>query len=275
MLFTFDASMTLQSFLDANKQLFEQTLLAEAEEIRSDIRHILQKGQIDLLYSAQQVLAYTCEGEQERLRAFADQEGKAWAVDTIDLSFQLEWVHALRRTAWIFIEAYETRKGVTEAISFFRQEREINDCLDLFLNTFVSSYTAYKEALLQEQEALIETLSAPIIPVHASVSILPVTGNMEAQRMTTLKDHVLQAVGEQKLRVLIMDLSGVEYLSPALVEMFNGIINGISLMGCKPIMTGIRPKLAVELTASSTAWNSNVQTIGTLQQALQEYLHEY
>lgn len=114
-------------------------------------------------------------------------------------------------------------------------------------NTFVASCTAYKEVLLQEQKALIETLSVPIIPVHASVSIFPVTENIEAQRMTTLKDHVLQAVDEQKLRVLIMDLSGVEYLSPALVEMFNGIINGISLKGCKPIMTDIRPKLAVGL----------------------------
>ncbi len=137
-----------------------------------------------------------------------------------------------------------------------------------------SFYTAYKEELLQEQEALIETLSAPIIPVHASVSILPVTGNIEAQRMTILKGHVLQAVSEQKLRVLMIDLSGVEYLSPALVEMFNGIINGISLMGCKAIMTGICPKLAMELTASSTTWQPNVKTMGTLQQTLQEYLHE-
>ncbi len=43
MLFTFDASMTLQSFFDTNKQLFEQTLVAEEVEIRSDIRLILQE----------------------------------------------------------------------------------------------------------------------------------------------------------------------------------------------------------------------------------------
>ena len=87
-------------------------LLAEAVEIRSDIRLILQKAQIDLLYSAQQVLAYTCEGERERLRAFVHQEGKAGAVVTIDLSFQLEWVHALRRTAWIFNDG-DAPTGVT------------------------------------------------------------------------------------------------------------------------------------------------------------------
>lgn len=270
--FTFDSSMSLQTFFNENDQLFEQTLLAEAEETRGHIRRILQTGHIDLLQNARQVITYTLEGDKEQLQTFGRHEGEAWAVAAIDPSFKLKWVHALRRAVWMFIEQYHQLTNETDRASFFLWEREVNDCLDLFLNTFVLSYTTYKEDVLQEQEQLVQTLSAPIIPVSTFVSILPVIGTMDERRAESLIEKVLHMVAERKIRTLIVDLSGLEYRQAGRIDTFNNVIDGVSLMGCEIVMTGVPTPLAQEMATSAIVWKPHVKTLGSLQQAFQEYL---
>lgn len=95
--FTFNSSMLLRDFFNENEQIFEQTLLVEAEEIRTNIRQVLQTGKLDLLQNARQVITYTLEGDKEQLQTFAQHEGNTWTVNAVGLAFQLDWVHALRR----------------------------------------------------------------------------------------------------------------------------------------------------------------------------------
>ncbi|MDZ5782063.1 STAS domain-containing protein [Marinococcus luteus] len=270
--YSFHSSMSLRTFFKENDQMFEQTLLSEAEKIKEEIRQILQNGSIDLIYNARQVMAYAIDNEKDKMKTFAWNEGKMWAEHTIDLSFKLEWIHALRRTVWIFVETYHTMLQSRELTDFFRWEREVNNCIDLFLNTFVESYTTYKEDLLREQKQLVETLSVPVIPINNTVSVLPLVGAMEENRLDFLKEKVLETIAERKIHTLVVDLSGIERMRGEAVTTFNYMIDGISLMGCETVITGIPSTLALETIKSSVNWQSNVKTLGTLQQALNEYL---
>lgn len=269
--YNFHSSMSLRTFFKENNERFEQTLLSEAEKIREEIRQILQDGYIDLIYNARHIMAYAVDNEKEEIKTFAWNEGGMWAEHAIDLSFKLEWVRALRRTVWMFVETYHTLQQDREPTDFFRWEREVNNCIDFFLNTFVESYTAYKEELLREQEQLVETLSVPVIPINNSVSVLPLIGAMEENRLDFLKEKVLEIIAEQKIHTLVVDLSGIERMRGEVVTTFNDMIDGLSLMGCETVITGIPSTLALEITTSSVNWQPNVKTLGTLQQALNEY----
>lgn len=269
--YNFHSAMSLRTFFKENGQIFEQTLLSEAEEIKEEIRRILQEGYIDLIYNARHIMAYAIDNEKEKMETFAQNEGELWAEHTIDLSFKLEWIHALRRTVWIFVETYHTLHQGKDTTDFFRWEREVNNCLDLFLNTFVESYTAYKEGLLREQKQLVKTLSVPVIPINHSVSVLPLIGAMEENRLDFLKEKVLEIVAERKIHTLVVDLSGIERMRGEVINTFNHMIDGISLMGCETVVTGIPATLAMKITTSGVKWQPNVKTLGTLQQALNEY----
>ncbi|WP_022794691.1 STAS domain-containing protein [Marinococcus halotolerans] len=270
MSYTFYRSMSLRTFFKENQQIFEQILLEEAESIRRDIRRILRRGQVDLMHNAQQVIAYALNNEKDNIEAFAQKEGKMWAEHTIDLSFKLEWVHALRRTVWTFVEKYHSLLENKESTDFFSWEREVNDCIDLFLNTFVESYTTYREEVMQKQERLVESLSVPIIPINNSISVLPLIGAVEESRLDFLKEKVLEIVAEKKIHTLIVDLSGIGHIEKGVVNSFNHMIDGISLMGCKTVITGIPSALAMEIATSEVAWKPEVKTLGTLQQALND-----
>lgn len=269
--YNFHSAMSLRMFFKENGQIFEQTLLSEAEEIKEEIRRILQDGYIDLIYNARHIMACAIDNEKEKMETFARNEGELWAEHTIDLSFKLEWIHALRRTVWIFVETYQTLHQGKDTTDFFRWEREVNNCLDLFLNTFVESYTAYKEGLLREQKQLVKTLSVPVIPINHSVSVLPLIGAMEENRLDFLKEKVLEIVAERKIHTLVVDLSGIERMRGEVINTFNHMIDGISLMGCETVVTGIPATLAMKITTSGVKWQPNVKTLGTLQQALNEY----
>ena len=108
---TYDYANQLKGFFEKNNQNFEQTLLSEAVNVRDKIDEILKIGNIDLVNNAHNLVFYIIDGEDEALRKFAKQEGIAWATHSIDLSFKLEWIQAIRRTLWTLIEKFYDMQG--------------------------------------------------------------------------------------------------------------------------------------------------------------------
>ncbi|MDZ5781911.1 STAS domain-containing protein [Marinococcus luteus] len=271
MTYSFNDAMTLKDFYTQNAQLFEQTLIEEAATVKKDVRDILQRGNINLVANAHQFVSLAFDENEEELKAFAEQEGIVWAAQDIELSFRLEWVHALRRTIWLLIEAYQTHAGEKEFHDFFHWERKINNQVDAFLHTFLKSYSNYKETLIQNQEQLVDYLSTPVIPLGRSICVLPLIGPIDRRRLGLLEENVLMKVAEQKIQVLIIDLSGAELMEKEEIKDFIRIIDGVSLMGSEIVLTGVPGKLAMDHALFQEAGNSRIKTLGTLQRAVNEY----
>lgn len=270
---TFKQRDEVTEFIKANRELFEQKLLSEAVNVASKIHEILQKGNIDLLKNAEKLVVYIVEQQEENLVAFAEQEGLAWAEHSLTVAFKLEWVQAIRRTLWNFLNQFDKmNNSFTDREEFFRLEKRINDQVDQFLNTFFLSYTKYKDEILNSQRKLVEHLSVPIIPISNSVAVLPLIGMIDEYRIRIIEEKVLMDISRLKVQTLIMDLSGVAEMEMNVIDHFQKVLNGVSMMGSKAVITGLRPELVRNMIHAGITFEQKAETRGTLQQTLKSYL---
>ena len=268
----FQHSSKLKEFFEKHNQEFEEKLLSEAVNVKDKIDEILAIGNIDLVNNAHKLVIYVIDGRENDLQLFANQEGIAWATHSIPLTFKLEWVQAIRRTLWNFIKQFNKLTDGQIISSFFRLEKDINTRVDAFLNIFFISYSSYKDSLIRAHRELVENLSVPIIPINTSVCILPLIGSVDNFRTSVLEEKVLTEIGRSRIQTLIMDLSGIADMEPQVIDHLMKIINGTSMMGCNTVITGLRAEVVRKMIHMGLSFDPNTKTLGTLQQALKEYL---
>ena len=262
----------LKKYFQENKQPFECDLLEEAVNVRHKIEDILQVGDIDLINNAHKLVFYVLEGREEELKAFAKQEGIAWATHSLALTFKLEWVQAIRRTIWKFIREFnDTMPNILKG-HFFELEKQVNSLIDQFLNSFFIDYSSYKDELLTAQRKLVENLSVPVIPITSTISILPLIGAVDSFRNSILEEKVLTEVGRLRIQTLIMDLSGIADMESEVIDHLMKTIDGSSMMGCRTVITGLRADVVRKMLTLGIKFDKDTKTYGTLQQALNIYL---
>ncbi|TRM12431.1 STAS domain-containing protein [Lentibacillus cibarius] len=267
-------NQSIRQFLIDNQQVFADELLNEAKNVRDKIEEIQLIGNIDLLQNAHKLVLYVVDEKNQEVEEFARQEGIAWAKYSLTLTLKIEWIQAIRRTLWNFLYEHDRLNNqLNSRDEFYRRESKINDLIDKFLNGFFISYSAFKDKLIEDQRKLVENLSAPIIPITSAISILPLIGSMDNYRANIIEEKVLLEIGERRVRTLIMDLSGIAAMETEAIQRFMRLLDGVSMMGCKPVITGLRPDIVQNMVGLDVKSGQNVETKGTLQQALQGYLN--
>ena len=264
---------TLKEYLQGNKQNFEEYLLNQAVNVRDKIDDILRVGDIDLINNAHHLIHLILDGnEQDQLSAFSKQEGIAWATFSLTLSFKLEWIQAIRRTMWVYIQKFNDEIQPISIDEFFEFERQINTQIDFFLNEFFINYSTYKDALITSQRKVVEALSVPIIPITPTICILPFIGSVDTYRTSILEEKVLTEIGRLHIQTLIMDLSGISEMETEVIDHLMKIIYGTSMMGCATVITGLRPDVVRQMIQLGIKFGEGTKTYATLQQALNQYL---
>ncbi|WP_026693906.1 STAS domain-containing protein [Peribacillus kribbensis] len=258
------------TYVTQNKSLFEERLLSKAVNVAGKIKEILDKGNIDLLHNAGKLVVYIIEQNGDDLIALGKKQGIAWAKHALTLHLKLEWVQAIRRTLWSFLEQYYSDND--KNLDFFILEKEFNDQVDKFLNTLVISYSNYKDELIKSQRQIVEHLSVPIIPISQSIAVLPLIGFMDSYRMHIIEEKVLNEISRLKIQTLVMDLSGIAEMDLEEIVHFQKILQGISMMGCKAVITGLRADLVRKMIHAGVSFENKAETKSTLQQTLQDYL---
>lgn len=261
----------LKKLFDQNSKEFEERLLSEAVNVRDKINEILAVGNIDLVNNAHLLVGYIIDGREKELEAFAKQEGIAWATHSIDLTFKLEWIQAIRRTLWIFIERFDENVEEQLTSNFFKMEQQINNHVDSFLNAFFLSYSTYKDQLITSHRQLVENLSVPLIPINTSICVLPLIGTVDSFRSSIIEEKVLTEIGAARIQTLIMDFSGIADIENDVVEQLMKIIDGTHMMGCDTVITGLRADVVRKMLRLGITFENKTKTLGTLQQALKQY----
>ena len=269
----FNENMEVKDFLEENSQLFEETLLSEAVHVRDKIDEIKLIGNINLVENAHILIMLVIEAKKAELSEFAKQEGIIWAKYSLTLSFKLEWVQAIRKTLWVFMHEYDKRRNETfEMEDFYNKEYKINYLMDEFFKDFFITYSEYKDKLIESQKQLVENLSVPIIPISTTVSILPLIGTIDTQRIRIIEEKVLFEISRKRVQMLIMDLSGIAEMDNEVIQNFLNVLDGVSMMGCRSIITGLRPEIVRNITALDISFDKNVTTKATMEQALKSYI---
>lgn len=273
MSFVYDEDKIME-FLLQNKSEFEEYLLSAAVNVRDKIEEILLIGNVDLLNNAHKLVRYIVEQNETDLIAFAEQEGVTWATHSMTLSFKLEWIQALRRTLWTFLYKFEQEKKVfiEDSKVFFDLEKIVNEKVDEFLKSFFVSYSDYKDKLILAQQNLVENLSVPIIPITSTTCVLPLIGTIDYSRIQIIEEKVLMEIGKLRIQTLILDLSGIIEIEVEMITDLMKILDGTAMMGCKAVVTGLRPEVVTKMIRSGIQLDNKAETKGTLQQALKDYL---
>lgn len=273
MSFVYDEDKIME-FLLQNKSEFEEYLLSAAVNVRDKIEEILLIGNVDLLNNAHKLIRYIVEQNETDMIAFAEKEGVTWATHSLTLSFKLEWIQALRRTLWTFLYKFEQDKKafIEESKVFFELEKKVNESVDVFLKSFFVSYSDYKDKLILAQQNLVENLSVPIIPVTSTTCVLPLIGTIDYSRIQIIEEKVLMEIGKLRIQTLILDLSGIIEIEVEMINDLMKILDGTAMMGCKAVVTGLRPEVVTKMIRSGIQLDNKAETKGTLQQALKDYL---
>ncbi|WP_059170403.1 STAS domain-containing protein [Bacillus sp. FJAT-27445] len=273
MVSTYKHGNQIWEYVSYNRDEFKEMLLSEAVGVASKINDILRQGNIDLLKNAEKLANYVLEEKEAELIAFAEQEGIVWAEHALTLSFKLEWIQAIRRTLWQFVYRFdESNETFLEKEDFFILEKKINDKIDQFLNNFFLSYSTFKDELLNTQRKMVEHLSVPIIPVSPAVSVLPLIGIIDSYRIQTIEEKALTEIGNQKVQTLVIDMSGIATMEMDVIDHFQKVLKGVEMMGCRAVITGMRPDLVRKMIHSGINFSDKAETKGTLQETLKKYL---
>ena len=263
----------IMDYINQNGEIFDNMLLSEATNVSGKIKEILDKGNIDLLKNARKLIFYVVEQNDSELVAFAKQEGIAWATYSLTLALKLEWVQAIRRTVWQIINSIDEKQAIiTGKTEYSKLEKLINDRVDQFLNNFFLSYSDYKDKMILQQREMVEHLSVPIIPVNSMLSVLPLIGTIDSYRIKIIEEKILNDIAKSRIQTLVIDLSGIAMMEMDVIDYFEKILAGISMMGCKAIITGIRPDLVRKMVHTGIHFQQGAETRGTLQETLKTYL---
>ncbi|MFF5399410.1 STAS domain-containing protein [Peribacillus butanolivorans] len=273
MSFSLNEDDKIMEFLVQNKSEVEEQLLSEAVNVREKIEEILLIGNVDLLNNAHRLIRYIVEQNEDDMIAFAEKEGVVWATYSLTLSFKLEWIQAIRRTLWNFLYEFEKLKDViNDSKVFFDLEKKVNEKVDVFLKSFFISYSDYKDKLILAQQNLVENLSVPIIPITPSTCVLPLIGSIDESRMLIIEEKVLMEIGKLKIQIFILDLSGILEMEVEIINQLMKILDGTSMMGCKAVITGLRPEIVTKMIRAGLCFDNKAVIKGTLQQALRDYM---
>ncbi|RLL45349.1 STAS domain-containing protein [Oceanobacillus piezotolerans] len=262
----------LNQFHLDNKELFEERLLEEAVNVKDKIEEIKLIGNINLIANAHNVVLYVVNGNEKELIEFGKKEGIAWAKNNLTLSFKIEWIQAIRMTLWDFLNKYRQLNSEKDTEWFYKMGKQINRLLDVFFKGFFLSYSHYKDDLIESQRKLVEHLSVPVIPVSSSVSVIPLIGTIDEYRAMIMEEKVLQTIRDHSIQTIILDLSGIAEMDYNVIQKFMKLFEGIKILGCDPIITGLRPEVVSSIAKLDMSFSKKAKSKATLQQAIKDYL---
>jgi rsbT co-antagonist protein RsbR len=138
--------------------------------------------------------------------------------------------------------------------------------IDLF-ETMAAFLTYVLELEIANEQ--IQSLSAPLVPITKGIAVLPVIGDISEQRAERIIHTALLNSEKLSLDYLIIDLSGILHINDFVSAHLLKIVKVLSLIGVTPILTGIRPDLAMKAVQVSGDLNK-IMIKHNLEQALAE-----
>lgn len=259
---------SFKEFLYDNQETFDRILHDRTKNVFLHLKKSSFQEQ-SMFEIAKRIISLIDQDAEHELIELAKQQGALWAKNELASMIKLEWFQELRSIYWDFM--YHYFQNISISIEeFFTFEKKTNHYVDSYLNNFIVSYTDYNNKILQSQREVIEELSVPIIPLTDKIAILPIVGTMDTYRAKRLQEKALSHIEKERLKKMIIDLSGVAYMDTAVVSHLFKIVEGFALLGCDAVITGIRSEVANTMIELGVTFSNRIETKADLKQTLEE-----
>lgn len=120
---------------------------------------------------------------------------------------------------------------------------------------------------LQYQAQALQELSTPVIPISDEIVILPLIGNIDANRAQQIMEALLNAIREHGASLAIIDITGVAVIDTQSANALVQAAQAVRLLGAQVMLTGIHPEIAQTLTSLGINLE-NMLTRATLQRGI-------
>jgi diguanylate cyclase len=105
-------------------------------------------------------------------------------------------------------------------------------------------------AMVERQHSLLEIIrqiSTPVLPVHDQVLLLPLVGQLDAERGQQLTVALLAGVERHRARMVIIDITGVPMIDTAVAGHLLQATVAAKLLGAESVLVGVSPEVAQTL----------------------------
>jgi rsbT co-antagonist protein RsbR len=201
---------------------------------------------------------------------------KRWGKETGEYLFNLgaPLEEALKDTSfyresiWKAIKEEAIIQGMS-ASTIFDVIEIIDPLLDHAVYYFSLTFVQSHQKVLEQAKSAFLELSVPVVPLMKGTGVLPLIGNIDTERAQLLMEETLSQAIKLKLEHLIIDVSGVMIVDTMVADKLFRVIDALSLLGIKTILTGIRPEVAQTMVALGLNL-SKIKVKGNLHQAFSE-----
>ncbi len=129
-----------------------------------------------------------------------------------------------------------------------------------------------RDEIIRMQEARLEELSTPLIPLNDRIAVMPLIGSVDAKRAERALNTLSDGVISKGLRIAIIDITGVSTVDTYVAGALMKAAQVLRLLGAEAVLTGVRPRVAQTLVGLGADLNT-IRTRSTLQGAI-EYAQE-
>jgi anti-anti-sigma regulatory factor/methyl-accepting chemotaxis protein len=105
-------------------------------------------------------------------------------------------------------------------------------------------------AAREQLAATIRALSVPVLPILEQVLLLPLVGEIDAERAQVMLERLLDGITTGHARIAIIDITGVPLVDESTVDWLIRATSAARLMGARCILVGIGPEVAQALVAN-------------------------
>lgn len=120
----------------------------------------------------------------------------------------------------------------------------------------------------EEQRAMVRGMSVPVLPVSAGTLVVPLVGDLDAQRIADLQVRALGAAERTRCKRLVLDITGVPVVDTQVAQGLIDAMLSLRFLGTEAVLVGIRPEVAQSLVDLGVNL-SELSIFADLQTALQ------
>jgi rsbT co-antagonist protein RsbR len=124
-----------------------------------------------------------------------------------------------------------------------------------------------KDEMIRVQAATLRELSTPLLRISDRAVIMPLIGAIDSTRAAAVLERLLQGVGAEQSKVVILDITGVSNVDSHVADALIRTAKAVRLLGAQMVLTGIRPEVAQILVALGIDLRGIV-TMGSLQSGI-------
>lgn len=145
---------------------------------------------------------------------------------------------------WHSIEAHRLRDPVVGDFAVLLLHRD-----ETARRTAESAAAAHRLHIAEQHQQIL-ALSAPILLCGAHTLVVPIIGRLDDERGRELTGRLLPAIGAQRTRRVIVDMTGVADVDLTSARRLRELLAAVQLLGAAPVLTGFQPALAATLVAA-------------------------